>query len=804
MWSPKSLKKLFALRRSSKAKKNVNPTYDWRGRRLQMEPLEVRTLLTTSLSLASGTLSINISGASENVSLQMTAANNLQFQTNSTITSSPWAIVGVNSTSGSTAGINNIALTFDAASEALAVVGNAGGWVFPSTTIDATGPLAGLSTQFTTNASTFANNAGIGLKFNANSGAVTVGQNIIAQGGGSVTLGQTAATNIGANITTAGGAIALTPGTVQLTNAVTLDTTSGGGSANISLGTVTAGVGDDLTLVGGNAGGEVVSVGNMTSSAKLTVTSSTTTSLNTLQATQVTTTATTTNLNGNVTTTGAGGGAGGIVLHGAVQLLGDSQLINNAAGQPIKLAGAVTCSPASAFQLTLTAPGGAIQMQSGANILKQLTVTDSASTTISGNLQVSDLSVTGDGPFIMNGSTNNITDSATPVIFANTGGVTLVAGGGPAVTTFYGGVTVPATETTSINGSLKAAGKAIMLGPVTLPGDGYIDTTAGSNPGGAAITVGNVTGGTNNLYLTSGTGGAISGAAVTATSLTINNGITNTSTGVSFSGAVNVGTLTTGPGTYPFALNGNGNNISNLVTFSNTGGVTLVNGAGYTSTFLSGVTVPANDQVSLFGTVFSNGTPMNLSFTAPATYGSVVLAGDATVDTTNGPSLGGNTINIGNVTGAHQLTLVSGTGGAIAGGSVGGGVTTLSINSGITNTNVTGVSFAGAVQVATLTTGPGTYPFALNYAGPANNTVTNPVTFTTTGLVTLVAGGNTSLFSGGVTTAGNTSIGGAVNTGPSAPPSTWPPRPRRFLCRRAPTRSTRRTPARIRRGRPPT
>ncbi len=63
---------------------------------------------------------------------------------------------------------------------------------------------------------------------------------------------------------------------------------------------------------------------------------------------------------------------------------------------------------------------------------------------------------------------------------------------------------------------------------------------------------------------------------------------------------------------YNVAINGSGGTITNAVTFSNTGTVTLGDASGDSITFTGGVTATAPSQVNIAGTVQSTNTAISI------------------------------------------------------------------------------------------------------------------------------------------------------------------------------------------------
>jgi hypothetical protein len=397
----------------------------------------------------------------------------------------------------------------------------------------------------------------------------------------------------------------------------------------------------------------------------------------------VTVAAETINLASNVTTTGAQTYTGAITLLASIALT---------AGNDLNLQGAVT---GGGFDLTLDASNVAGSDISGTSVsgVGTLTITQSDSTTFTGavgattvTLTDTNIAVTFQGNLIattlntaaqgysvvLQGASNTITNAVT---FSNTGGVTL--GNGGDITLFAGGVTSTA-GTTTINGAVRTSGDAATFGAVTLAGNSTIDTTNnGANAGGNDITLGAVTGGGFDLTLNAGNGAGsdISGTSVSGVgTLTITQSDSTTFTGalsattvtlndtnnaITFQDSLTATTLNIAAQGYSVILQGSSNTITNAVTFSNTGGVTLGNG-GDIALFAGGVSSTAS-TTTINGTVRTSGDTV--------TFGTTTIAGASSIDTTNaGASPAGGSVTLGATTATPTtatLTIDAGTGGGV-------------------------------------------------------------------------------------------------------------------------------------------
>ena len=110
---------------------------------------------------------------------------------------------------------------------------------------------------------------------------------------------------------------------------------------------------------------------------------------------------------------------------------------------------------------------------SGAVSTATITLTDTNDTlTFQGNVTATTLNTAAQGyAVVFEGASNQVTNAVT---FTNTGGVTL--GNGGDVFLFDGGLTSTAS-TTTVNGTVRTSGDAVLLGAVTLTGNSVVDTT---------------------------------------------------------------------------------------------------------------------------------------------------------------------------------------------------------------------------------------------------------------------------------------------------------------------------------------
>ena len=753
------------------------------------------TITANGVSATGGANSITTTG---NILLQPLAANttigvasktgSIQFDQsvfNTTITNGAKSItIGRADQSGT---ITVGAVTFQdptiirAPSGSVAVTGQITGADDASISISASPTTVSLANNIVTagNAITIDNGSG-------GNTAVVLGANTVLDttNGGAVSTG--AAVTIRGTVTSAAStnrSLTITAGT---TGDVFVASTIGGANALSSL-TIS---GNDITLasIDGVAGNTSITAANGTDAGSVTFTSQTYSvtgglsvnggaAANPIQLTGGSSGATTT-----ITTA-----AGQVAFSGALDLNARNLSIDttNAAGSPAGSNIVFNNTVDGAGTLTLNAGSSGTVTASGAlgggTGLTGLTITQSAGTMFKAGVTASTVSVadtTGTVAFqgvlttgslvtaskayavSLLGNASTITNAVT---FSNTGGVTLGDGGGD-VLTFNGGITSTASPTT-INGTVQTSGDAVTLGTVTLAGGSTIDTGSGTGN----IQIGSVTGGSNGLTLDADAGtilvtGTVSGVGtltvtqsggttfqdgVSATTVTISD--TADAQTVAFQGVLTATTLTTAAQGYAVSLTGNGSTITNAVTFSNTGGVTLGDGGADALTFNGGITSTAS-PTTLYGTV---STP-NVN----AAFNGLTLAGNSVINTGTGPG----DISIGSITGAGKnLQLISGSGTTtVTGAATGLAALTLQEDA-VSSTGA--VTFQGNLSATSLTTFAHGYSVAFEGAASTITTATN---FLNTGAVAL---GNDSTdvttFAGGLTTTGGpsgTTLAGTIAT----------------------------------------
>lgn len=310
--------------------------------------------------------------------------------------------------------------------------------------------------------------------------------------------------------------------------------------------------------------------------------------------------------------------------------------------------------PISATTLVLTNLGGNTTFANPGNVITQLgninvtgrnlnlvnttALTQQGGTAITGNT----LTLNTSGGLTMNGANTvtafNGTNAASGnIVFNNVGANLLITGlnqnaAGGAVSLTNSGVLQNSGSINSNGGNINLTGSSILLGNNLTSAGGMINlnspvtlnNTVTANAGNGGINFAStVNGPVNNLILQN------------------NSGATGT---VTFANNVTLGALTTFSQPYSVIFNGLSNSITNAVTFNNTAGVTFANGG--TSQFNSGMTNTASI------------TTLNGALNAlnnAITVGAVSLTGNSAMTT-----LAGSINFMNQVTGAHTLTLNSG------------------------------------------------------------------------------------------------------------------------------------------------
>jgi len=256
--------------------------------------------------------------------------------------------------------------------------------------------------------------------------------------------------------------------------------------------------------------------------------------------------------------------------------------------------------------------------------------------------------------------------------------------------------------------------------------------------------------------------------------------LSKTGGSVSFTGNTSVDNgMTVNGGAYDVSFTGGTNAITPLVTFNNTGTLTLGDG-GDSSTFTGGMIATAPGSVTVNGTVRAGGSAtMSLGDggTPVTIAGNSTLGGNSTGLVTLGGAItiaDGNTLTLGDGTtatpfstvgiagagpGTSNITVANTTANMTFGGAVGGNIGTVTL----TKSGGT-VSSTANFACTTLTVNAGAYN--LSFTGTTNS-FTNVVTFNNTGTLTLGDAGDTLTFSGGLDSSGGpvstVTVGGTID-----------------------------------------
>ncbi len=365
----------------------------------------------------------------------------------------------------------------------------------------------------------------------------------------------------------------------------------------------------------------------------------------------------------------------------------------------------------------------------------------------------------------------------------------------------------------AVTGNVSITGETITLGNVTIKTDGGTaagvisltgavviadgaSVTLDSNGGGTDGTItlsstlaGNAGVGSENISFDSGSvttlvtgavgpdintltvtdsGGTTFSSTVSATTVAL----TNTTGTIQFSGGLTATTLTAAANAYTVSLLGSTNTVTNLVTFNNTGGLTLGNG-GDVFNFNGGL-------VSTASTTTINGTVNTTD--DDVTLGVVTLSGTADIDTTGGAA-GDILISSTIATGGNALNLDAGAAGnvTLSGAVTGGGAMTvrdgavqsyqaLTVGSLNIQDATTSVTFNGAIA-ATTTIDVDSGGSITQSAQITSGTNVDYDAGTTIGITAAIGvSGTVDIDSTGVTTIGATgdiTAGGAVTFGAS-------------------------------------
>jgi hypothetical protein len=244
-----------------------------------------------------------------------------------------------------------------------------------------------------------------------------------------------------------------------------------------------------------------------------------------------------------------------------------------------------------------------------------------------------------------------------------------------------GATSISVSGTSNLGANVTTSGTQTYTGAVTLSANTTITTTDNDVSFGATIAR---DGTARNLTLNTGTGtvsvtGNVgSGAALGIITLTQTGGttfsgtldaatvtLTDTAdaTDITFSGSATIATLNTAAQPYNIVFNGAANTITNLVTFTNTGTVTLGNGASDSSTFNNGITATDPSGVTLAGTIQTSGDAISIgdSNTPITLAANTIVDGNTAGDITLGGAINGGYSLTLNTTGTttYQVQLVA-------------------------------------------------------------------------------------------------------------------------------------------------
>ena len=461
------------------------------------------------------------------------------------------------------------------------------------------------------------------------------------------------------------------------------------------------------------------------------------------------------------TTPGTGGVltlSGGLALN-ATPTVGSGSVTLQGNGLDLSL-GTVSFSSATSFAvnrfITIT---GALNSTNGTNLVLQgdrlnsgtggVYVASGGSISSSGSLTLEGSNLSGlsgadssSGIDIASGS--SISAATTISLVENTGNSNIDVNGN--VTTSSANainITPAGTGVINLGAQVSSAGGAINFNAPTV-----LDAASIVNAGNAPIT-----------FAQSVTGGQ---------SLTLQNNTSANGT-VTFDSNVSLGTLVTFAQPYQVIIDGSGtaSTLSNLVTFNNTGGVTLGNNSSNVFNFTSGLNSSANTTTTFDSTINTTNSGISL-------LGSTVLGGNSSFST------GSGAISFAGITGAKSLSLTTSNGTTfnntvnIGSLTTSGGGTDVIDTSAITTANNQQLGNAislGANTTLTSTSGGVTITGTINGAHTLNLLSSTGITLQgviggTTPLSSLTLGdGSTDTLSANTTTSGTQTYNNPVSIG---------------------------------------
>jgi hypothetical protein len=290
--------------------------------------------------------------------------------------------------------------------------------------------------------------------------------------------------------------------------------------------------------------------------------------------------------------------------------------------------------------------------------------------------------------------------------------------------TYTGAVTLGASITAASTGVASTGNNISFSSSINGTTANTQSLTLNSGTGGT-ITVSGQTGTSTSLLtltLTNSNGATFTGAVTTGTSVVLSN--TSSGTTILFSGALTTPTLTTAAQGYNLQLLGTSGTITNNVTFTNTGSLSLGSSGG-TQTYSGGMTATAPSGVTLYGTLTMGGVAEIGDSNTGVTLGAATSISSAAANA--------NLTMGGAVTGAaNALTMNAGTA-TIAFASTASGLGAVSLTANEVNF---GGNFAGNSTLAIL---PSTTARGI-YLGASDNSATSVLNLTTTELGYLVDG----------------------------------------------------------------
>ena len=336
--------------------------------------------------------------------------------------------------------------------------------------------------------------------------------------------------------------------------------------------------------------------------------------------------------------------------------------------------------------------------------------------------------------------TGNGSSVANAVTFANDG--TLILGTSGGTQTYNGGLnTTGVGGTVTLNGTIASSNDAVVLGAVTLANATTIDTNATDTAGD--ITVAAITGGSNNLTLS--TGDNIGNSDITASGAIAGLGnliLADVGGTATFSNNVAAAALTAANTVANITFTGGTNTFSAASTLANDGTLTFGDATGDSFTFNGGL-----NTSSVAGTVTLN-TSISSSDDA-LIFGAITLGNNVTIDT-NSTTTNRADITVAAITGGNNtLTLTTEnnvTGSDITANGAIAGVTTLTLAS------VGGTATLSAdVDVTTLAVDNTVANVAFIGNG---SSVVNSFTPANDGTFIFGASGGTQTYNGGLNTTG--------------------------------------------------